>query len=168
MSEDSLTGLRDRMQNLAVKHGMTRGPFSHGIMSSPQMTFGGGPDHPIDTWKAGLVNTEETLSLVVDRLECDYTGAPVLMRKTPTLAEFCQLQQRCAGYLFYCSLLKSTVTDATYHSEEPKLRKKFMLHYLDMDIDDHIKKGNAPDPADIPAFKAVLDSFNSAVEKRPP
>jgi hypothetical protein len=157
--------LRERLQRMAAKHGMFRGPVSHGILSSPLFGLDGGPDHPVDAWREGLRNGPAVLDLVVERLDDDYSSAPALMRKTPTLAEFGLLQQRCAAFELNVSLLRLQVNGDVFAAEQPKLRKKFCLHYMDTDLDEQVKQAAMPDPCCIPAFNDVIQNFTSQVEK---
>lgn len=120
----------ERLQNLAAKFGMGRaGPINHGILASPLMCLGKGPVHAVLAWQDAMANTEDTLTLLVDRLEQDWLAAPVGVRKSPTLADLATLQARCAAYIINLEGLRQIVSEEIFTQELPKLEKKFKAKY---------------------------------------
>ena len=156
--------IRRRLQSLTARHGISRGPVSHQMLASPLLALNGCPAHPPDGWADAMINSDATLELIVDRIQADFEGSPVVFRRTPTMVEFGQTQQRCAAFLHSLSLLRGRINGDAYEIEAPKLQNKFHLRYLDTELDEAVKTG-APDVGNIAAFKVVVDAFANELER---
>ena len=138
-----------RMQALVAKYGMTkRGALTHGMLASEWVAMGGG---------GGMPNSEETLTMLVDRLESDYEMAPHQLRRPATLPELAALQQRCFCFHHALGKLQGMVPDCVFEPEQGLLRQKFQMRYLDMELDE--VRSDPPglmDVEKINSFKSIL------------
>ena len=83
--------------------------------------------------------------LLIERMSRDWDRVP--LKKPWGWKDTNSLHSRCGLYLYFRSLLKSTVSDADFAREEPKLRDQFLQGYLDADIE-HALLHSAP-PGDL-------------------
>lgn len=153
------------MKALAEKYGMSKGPVAHSLLASPLVCLNNGPPHMSTIWENGLKNTNHTLAMLALRLQSDWENMPRAMRKVATPADLALLQPRCGAFAFLVRLLQAEISADHFHRELPALEVRFGLKYLDMEIDDEIRRSGTPDLDRVSAFKSILATYNKESEQ---
>lgn len=154
----------ERLQGLARKYGLPRGPVNQGILASSLLVLGHGAPHNVEAVLVGVRNTPESLDLLLDRVTLFYENAPVQLRRTPNVAEFTLHQTLTTFFVYNMTLLKQQIGESYYEEACPKLRQKFLDGYLDFDMDTEFRRGTAVDLKRVDAFRVIVDAFESKEE----
>lgn len=155
------------LKRCAARFGMVRGAFSHAALAQKAMCVGFVPDTPSPEWQRRMVNTEETVQLLVARLVSDYEAMPANMRKPAGPDQVVSLQKVVASFLVVKDEFMATVSAENAAKEWSGIHAAFMVGGMDLAVASMAEEGMWPvDLSLIPEFKSILVKLETDLEQK--
>ena len=132
-------GALHKLSKLAATFGMTKGPITHAGIASKALRLGWSMKVDVDWYVDKMVNTEDTVELILDRIVADFTNSPPGMRTSAGDDRVQSMQKVCRMFLLYMEDLASKLPAEALQSESPALWESFKLgcfdeHLLDLRV----------------------------------
>lgn len=120
-----------RLNKVASSYGMYKGPITHAGLASKALRLGFSPKVEVDFYMEKMMNTEETVHLVIDRIIHDYKNSPAGMRSSAGDETVQNLQKICRMFLLHVQQLSSQLPESVFTSEINGLREAFFAGCFD-------------------------------------
>ena len=88
----------NKLQRMATMYGLRIGPITHAGLGAPMFARGKGPKCTSPALQARMINDDETLQLMTDRLVDNWSDLPPALRKSATAPQVNETQYVCRGF----------------------------------------------------------------------
>ena len=119
------------LNKLASSYGMVKGPITHAGVASKALRLGYTPRVEVNFYTEKLLNTPDTVDLILQRVVHDFLNVPTGMRTSAGDDTIQSLQKICRMYLLHVQELKSQLPESVFMSEINGLREAFFAGCFD-------------------------------------
>ncbi len=153
----------DGLAAAVCEFGFTKGPITHEALANPLVRLGTGPEIPGSTyWTDGLKKDEYACKLLGLRIVKDFKDMPPSFRKGVTNADIPKVTMLCGAFSFGMRIMKALVPSAVYTEHADTMEKKYLLKYLDVDLEEEVRKAVEPWSLECVAeFRTILTKITN-------
>jgi hypothetical protein len=153
------------VQKYGFSHNGRNGFISHEALSFDGLAVGHVPKTSNDYWSSHTTVTPDILKIAGARMIGDFESMPPKMRKVVTTESMAFYLRVASTYTFAGMIISCRIADSTFKDAAPKLNNKFMLKYMDDELERMHQLAPEPfDPTIMNDYKNIV--FKELNEKR--